>query len=266
MIEGLRRENICIVENEALDKAGVLKLISDIAARDVLLKGRKADDIYRALSRREEVGSTGLDRGVAIPHCSFPDLEGFVTGLLIIPRGVDFHSLDGDPSRLVFFIVGPEDARNTHVHILSTISKLSQDGALLENIKAAASEERAMKLLEPFLRQVAGGEGGEKCLFTIVVQAEELFTDILEILSSEVEGAVTVVEANRAGSYLNRLPLFSAFWNDEGKGFSRIISAVVNKRMMNDTIRRINIVRPDDGRGVLITVNELLYLDGSIDF
>jgi hypothetical protein len=81
-----------------------------------------------------------------------------------------------------------------------------------------------------------------------------------------VEGAVSVLEASSAGEYLHKMPLFSSFWTDADQGFNKIILAVVDKRLVNDAIRRINLVRPSDGTGILITVHDLLYIDGAINF
>jgi hypothetical protein len=95
-----------------------------------------------------------------------------------------------------------------------------------------------------------------------------LFEDILQVFSAAVKGSITVVETNNAGYYLHRLPLFSAYWSDVTQTFNRLIIAVVDRDFTNDVIRRIHMVANNIEKetGVLITVQDLVYTSGSIEF
>ena len=174
-------------------------------------------------------------------------------------------------SILIFFIIGPAEKRNRHIKILSSISKIAKDQELVDSITNAETPDLLNSLIQrdserSEVIETAGKQEITKCQIMIHVQNEILFQDVLEILSSEVEGSVTVLESSSASAFLHRLPLFSTFWNENTNKFSKTIIALLDKRFMNDAIRRINMIRPEDGTGILITVQDVIYADGAIDF
>ncbi len=265
MIDSLRPE--CIrIGSSARNKEELLREISALACSSPLAGNLSPADVEKALIQREELSSTGLGDGLAIPHCSFENLQDFVVGLIVLKEGIDFDSLDGEKVNLVFFIIGSSAMRNKHIKILSSISKIMKDSKLTAGLLSASEPSEINNLLTRDKTETIQVKPFEKCQFTIHIQDEEIFTDVLEILSSEVEGDVSVLESSNAGSYLHKLPLFSTFWNESSKSFSKVIVAVVDKRLMNDTIRRINMIRPAEQGGILISVNDLIFHDGSIDF
>jgi nitrogen PTS system EIIA component len=265
MIECLKSE--CIRRNfTAANKADVLHEIAGVAKKSDVLSGIDQKIIEEKLVEREQLSSTGMAGGIAIPHCSFDGIDDFVVGLILLEKEIDFDSFDGKKTRFVFFIIGPKENRNKHIKILSSISKLSKDRDLLKKVAAASSEMEINGLLQKDAEGTLEQSKIEKCQLTIHVQNEGLFGDVLEILSSELEGTVSVVDATSAGMYLHKLPLFSSFWNETDKSYCKLIIAVIDKRFVNDTIRRINMVRPENGRGMLLSVCDLIYVDGSIDF
>lgn len=265
MIDSLQAD--CIrIGSTARTKEALLKEISEIAGQAINKADFDSPKIEKALLEREELCSTGLGSGLAIPHCSFEGLDDFTVGLIILKDGIDFDSLDGKDVNLVFFIVGASEKRNKHIKILSSISKIMKDAELSKKLLSSESAAEVLRLLKREDSETIQIRPFEKVQFTIHVQDEEIFNDVLEILSSEVEGDVSVLESSTAGSYLHKLPLFSTFWNDSSKSFSKVIIAVIDKRLMNDCIRRINLVRPASRGGILISVSDILYFDGSIDF
>lgn len=265
MIDSLRRE--CIqIGTEAGNKSELIGEISRLAKKSDILDRFSDKQIEEALMAREETMTTGLSKGIAIPHCAFDGIDRFVVGLIVIEKGIDFESIDGKKSSLVFFIIGPKADRNRHIKILSSISKLSKDKKMLDVLVKADSAEAVSNLLTRAEEETVAVPKVEKAQFTLHIQNEELFYDVLEILSSEVEGAVSVLDASTAGSYLHRLPLFASFWNEKVSHFSKMIIAVIDKKLVNDTIRRINMVKPEDGKGIIISVSDIFYFDGSIDF
>ena len=206
---------------------------------------------------------------IAIPHCSLDKTDEFVVGLLTIPGGIDFLSLDGQKTRLFFFIIGPKAKRNRHIQILSAVSKLLKTPKAVDMILEVRDSGKIRELFFNLIqyREEAKGQKG-KCLFQVFIQKEEYFDDILQVFSASVQGAISVIETNNAGYYLHALPLFSAYWSESIKTFSRIILAVADKDLCNDIIRRINMVAEDIDKeaGVLITVQDLMFSSGSIEF
>lgn len=264
MIRSLRKETIQIGCSSET-KEDLLKEIARLAKKSPLLKSLTEEDIVKALKKREELSSTGLSQGIAIPHCSFDSIKDFVTGLLILKEGIDFNSMDGEKTRFIFFIVGPTDAQNEHINILTSITKLSRDLPVLEQLLSAADSEDVVAVLvekedETYNRIT------EKSQFVLHIQDENIFNEALETLTSESQGTLSVIEAMTAGSYLHKLPLFSSFFREAPTSFSKIIVAVVDRALVNDTIRRLNMLKNEEGQGLLITVHDLSYCDGALNY
>ena len=268
LAESLKPERIQI-GTIAADKFDVLHEIARIAKSCPALEEYAEEVIYEALDGRERIGSTGFGRRIAIPHCSFDEVDSFVVGILIAPNGVDFDSLDGEKTKVFFFIIGPQPQRNKHIQILSTVSKLLESDDLVDRLIAADSPDTVQKILAGRLSVLDVEQSPkQKSMFHVCVQREELFSDVLQLFASINDGSLAVIETRNASSYLHSLPLFSAFWSESGERPGRIIIAYVDKAMANDIIRRIHMIAGDidDEPGLMVAVQDLTYVAGSLDF
>lgn len=99
-----------------------------------------ADSMYRRLVEREELGSTAIGSGVAIPHCKMEELDNVVVAVGLSRQGVEFESEDGEPVRLFFLVVSPSSQPAAHLRSLAAISKW---------VKADRHVERLLELEEP---------------------------------------------------------------------------------------------------------------------
>ena len=81
------------------------------------------DDIIKAILKREELGSTGIGRGIAVPHTKHPSVDRLVGTVAISIDGVDFDSLDGEKVQLLFLLVSPPDRPSDHLRALEHISR-----------------------------------------------------------------------------------------------------------------------------------------------
>ncbi|MFW6414271.1 MAG: PTS sugar transporter subunit IIA [Verrucomicrobiota bacterium] len=258
-----------ITEGEARTKQEVLTALAEQAADTEVLADFNVDDLYERLHQREELGSTGVGEGVAIPHCAIEGLDDFVVGVMINRQSVDFDAIDGEPVQVFFLIIGPAEQRNRHIKILSAISKMVKTPETVDKLRKEQDEEKVKKFLQQHLvirEEKPSGEG--YCLLNTYIQEEDVFNDILELLSAEEDASLSVVETKSAGDYLNRLPLFSSYWTEGGAGFNRLIMTVVPKSRCNDLIRQISLIADteSDEPGLLITAQELMYAAGSISF
>ena len=131
-------EGSIISDLKAADKQGVLREFAEALARTG--KVPDADELVRTLAAREALGSTGIGDGVAIPHAKLRGLGGIVMAFGRSRAGVGFDSLDGEPAKLFFLLVAPEDAPGEHLKALARISRLMKNGSLREALlKAPAS-------------------------------------------------------------------------------------------------------------------------------
>ncbi len=78
---------------------------------------------------REQLGTTGIGYGVAIPHSRLPDLAAPIVALARHPQGVDFDAIDGEPVHLVVMLLVPDDAENKHLALLATLARLLQQAS-----------------------------------------------------------------------------------------------------------------------------------------
>ena len=137
----------------ATDKRQVLALISDIAARTF---GLEAGKILDALAAREQVGSTGLGRGVAVPHARLEGLDRVRAVFLRLEHPVDFASVDDQPVDLVFALFSPAgQVGSVHLQGLARISRLMRQKDLREQLRQSRAAESIRALLVQDLRQTA---------------------------------------------------------------------------------------------------------------
>ena len=100
-----------------------------------------------AVFTREESGSTGLGDGIATPHAKSAGVKEAGLAAMVVPHGVDFEALDGQPSRLFFMIAAPEGAADTHVEVLSQLAMMVIDPDFKEALIAAPTVERFLELV-----------------------------------------------------------------------------------------------------------------------
>ena len=116
------------------DKA---QLLQELAHRAAPLLALDEDAIYRAVQGREQLGSTGVGRGVALPHARIDGIETLFGMFIRLSRPIDFESIDEKPVDLVFLLLVPLDAGNKHVAALAAISRRLRDTAFTERLRKA---------------------------------------------------------------------------------------------------------------------------------
>ncbi len=110
------------LELEGESKNELIERLVDLVVRD--LDGVEKAPVLEAVLTREDLMSTGVGNGVAIPHGKTEAVESLVAAFGRCPEPVDYDALDGLPVTLVFLLVGPEDAAGPHIKALSRISRL----------------------------------------------------------------------------------------------------------------------------------------------
>ena len=108
----------------------------------------QAESIVKALLKREELGSTGIGRGIAVPHTKHPSVDRLMGTVAVSSEGVDFNSLDGEKIQLFFLLVSPPDRPGDHLRALENISRQLRDDMFCKFLKQANSAEVIQTLLE----------------------------------------------------------------------------------------------------------------------
>ena len=117
---------------------------------DLMDKGGNLSDkaeYLQAVFAREESGSTGLGDGIATPHAKSAGVKEAGLAAMVVPNGVDFDALDGQPSRLFFMIAAPEGAADTHVEVLSKLATMVIDPDFKNALIQAATVDRFLELI-----------------------------------------------------------------------------------------------------------------------
>jgi PTS system nitrogen regulatory IIA component len=250
------------------DKASALKEITRLAKKSPILKDVDEKSILQGLQERENLGSTGFGKGIAIPHCRLAEVPDFVVGIATVPAGVDFDAMDGEKVSAIVFIIAPARETNEHLRVLSAISHVLNIPGAVKEILAAQTPNALQETFLRHTRDDVNTKGhSDKHLVHLFVQDEDLFRSLLNEFTSMESTSVTVIESRNTREYLAKIPLFAGLLSDRHAGFSRTIVAVVQKTMTNETIRRIESITGclDDCPNIMVTIQEVFYTAGSLE-
>ena len=107
-----------------------------------------AERLLEVLWERERLGSTAMGDGIAIPHGKFPHLNGVLAVFGRHLRGVDFESLDGNPTKLFFVLVAPEESVGLHLKALARVSRLLKDDSFRHQLLSVAGRHELYETIQ----------------------------------------------------------------------------------------------------------------------
>jgi mannitol/fructose-specific phosphotransferase system IIA component (Ntr-type) len=137
-----------IPEIAADGKEGVIREMVEALQNAGRIEADNVESIIAAIMKREELGSTGIGRGVAVPHTKHPSVGQLVGAVGVSRDGIDFNSLDGEKVNLVFLLVSPPDRPGDHLRALENISRQLRDDTFCRFLKQSKSAEDIVQLLE----------------------------------------------------------------------------------------------------------------------
>jgi len=120
------------------------------ALRELVQMIRQGDDselLLATLTKREELGSTGIGKGIAIPHGKVPTLNRVYGLFARLATPIDFESVDGQPVDLVFVLLAPDHAGADHLKALAKISRLLRDPVMVQKLRGTESAESLYAIL-----------------------------------------------------------------------------------------------------------------------
>ncbi|WP_318476561.1 PTS fructose transporter subunit IIABC [Photobacterium leiognathi] len=153
MITSLINENLICLELKAKTKDDVFNEMAEL----LVAQGRVADktQFIADVKAREELGNTGFEEGIAIPHAKSAAVAQPAVAIGVSRAGIEYGAEDGKPSQLFFMIASPDNGDNHHIEVLAELSsKLIEDG-FVEQFLAAKTEKEALALLLEEKDQVA---------------------------------------------------------------------------------------------------------------
>ncbi len=148
MIENFLDVDLIIFFDKVEDKFTMIGEMVDRALKKGIIMTR--EPILHKIREREELESTGVIEGIAIPHARTEAVKDLLIVISVIKEGLDFNSLDGKPVNIVFLIVAPEDAKHEYIQILARISRMCRQEDFRKSLMEASSPSEVMSLLKSF--------------------------------------------------------------------------------------------------------------------
>lgn len=112
------------------------------------IKESDEEGIVVAILKREELGSTGIGRGVAVPHTKHPSVDKLIAAIAVSKDGINFASLDGEPVFVMFLLVSPPDRPGDHLRGLENISRHLRNDKFCKFLRASKSAQDIWELLQ----------------------------------------------------------------------------------------------------------------------
>jgi PTS system fructose-specific IIA component/PTS system nitrogen regulatory IIA component len=132
----------------ASDKEGVIRELTQALVDSGAIPKGEYEGIVKAVLKREELGSTGIGRGVAVPHTKHAGVSRLVATVGVSQEGVDFNSLDGERVQLLFLLISPPDRPGDHLRALENISRQLRDDTFCRFLKQSKTGGDILQLLD----------------------------------------------------------------------------------------------------------------------
>ena len=129
----------CHCRIDGISKKRILSKISEIVSENI--DSLEATDVFEALMAREQLGTTGLGNGIAIPHCRLAPCENIIGALITLKQPIDFDSLDGKPVDILFVLLVPHEEHDEHVRTLAELAALFNDEDFCYTIRHTLDSE-----------------------------------------------------------------------------------------------------------------------------
>ena len=141
------REAILVDLQATSKEPAIREIVSSLVESGRLADG-DLEGVARAILNREELGSTGIGQGVAVPHTRHPKVDRLIGTVAISRKGVDFAALDGEPVDILFLLVSPPNQPGDHLRALENISRHLKDERFVSFLRQAKTRENVLDLLD----------------------------------------------------------------------------------------------------------------------
>jgi mannitol/fructose-specific phosphotransferase system IIA component (Ntr-type) len=141
------RESIC-PDLTSSTKEGVIREMVGNLRQAGYFKGSDSEDVVKEILRRELLGSTGIGRGVAIPHTKHSSVDRLIGSVAVSHAGVAFESLDGEPVHVFVMLISPKDRPGDHLRALENVSRNLRDDSFVRSLRQASDRDIIWDLIE----------------------------------------------------------------------------------------------------------------------
>jgi fructose-specific phosphotransferase system IIA component len=145
-IVDLLDESTVVAGLEASSKKDVLNQLIDRFAD--LVSTEQLEKIRNAVFEREGIMSTGVGKGLAIPHAKCSGVKENLAAFALLDKPVEYEAIDGQAVQMVFLLVGPENQNSTHIKLLSRISRLMNNAEFREELRSCETTEAILETFQ----------------------------------------------------------------------------------------------------------------------
>lgn len=143
-ISEILTEKIISTDLDAKDKEDAINKVIDLASNSGLMTD--IQKVRQCVFDRENLVSTGVGKGFAIPHGKTDQIKDIVAAFAILKNPIDFDSIDLEPVKFIFLIIGKESLLNVHIKLLSRISRLMNKDDFRDKLSEASSPAEVLKI------------------------------------------------------------------------------------------------------------------------
>ena len=123
-------------------------ILEELVAPVSVMANVNPEDLVKVLMEREQLGSTGIGGGIGIPHGKMKDIESLILGFGLSRKGVDFESLDGQPTHIFFLLITPENSTGLHLKLLARISRILKNEPFKARLMNASSGDEIFDIIK----------------------------------------------------------------------------------------------------------------------
>ncbi len=141
-------EEAISVDLKATSKEEVIEELVELLVKAGEIEHKSKDKLIKTILAREVLGSTGIGQGVAIPHGKCDCVKELVAAFGLSSKGVDYDSLDGEPTYIFFLLIAPADTAGPHLKALARISRLLKDKFFRDSLRQTKEEKGIIKIIK----------------------------------------------------------------------------------------------------------------------
>ncbi|MFH1715591.1 MAG: PTS sugar transporter subunit IIA [Elusimicrobiota bacterium] len=139
-------KDLVTVDLKASTKKDVITELVDLLHKSGKIKEK--NNVVNILMEREDLGSTGIGQGIAIPHGKSDLVDSIYAAFGVSKKGVNFDALDGEPVHLIFLFIAPPDSAGAHLKALAKISHLLKDKYFRQSLLEAKSSDEVIDIIK----------------------------------------------------------------------------------------------------------------------
>ena len=143
-------EDRIILNLKSQEKEEVFEEMAPLFVEDNIIDDEELEEFIEGLKEREKLTATGMQDGIAVPHAKSPSVHKIALALGISKEGINFESMDGEPSKYIFMIAAPKGTKQEHLDLLAMISELSYSEEVLEKLGKAQTRAEVIEILGNF--------------------------------------------------------------------------------------------------------------------